>query len=99
MASSGEDNTATREARCSLTENQRMRFVKVGRKVVNIGLVAWAEMDDKNNLSVHFCVPRATAVSGSTGLAASDHYVEEFSGAEAEHLWDAMLAERGGGLV
>jgi hypothetical protein len=76
-----------------------MKFVKVGRKVVNLGLVAWAEMNDQNNLTVHFCVPRATAISKASGPAPSEHHVEEFTGAEAEHLWDAMLSERGGGLV
>jgi hypothetical protein len=55
------------------------------QEVVNLGLVAWAEMDDQNNLTVHFCVPRATVVSGVTHsaasgpTAASDHYMERFT--------------------
>ncbi len=73
-----------------------MKFIPVGAKLVNPGLIAWAERAADGSVTAHFAVPVARAIQGASyplgavAPAASDHYTETFTGAEAEELWDAL---------
>jgi hypothetical protein len=59
-------------------------------------LVAWAELHQNDDVTLHFSVPRATVVSGvqhSAGSppAASDHWFETFTGTVAAAIKKLLL--------
>ena len=72
-----------------------MKLIKVGNKIVNVGLVAWAEKQGIG-VTLHFAVPVARGVAGmsypqtATPPVASDHYSETFSGNDATTLWNEL---------
>jgi len=43
-----------------------MKMLKVGNRIINAGLIAWAERVANGGVVVHFPVPKATSVPGVT---------------------------------
>ncbi len=73
-----------------------MKFIPVGSKLVNPGLIAWAERATDGSVTAPFAVPVARAIQGQSyplgavAPAASDHHTETFTGEEAAELWDGL---------
>ena len=74
-----------------------MKFIKVGNRVINPQLMAWAVRQESNGpVEIHFPVPRAAVVTGATyprgsvPPAASDHYYEVFHGDDADEVWKQL---------
>jgi hypothetical protein len=71
-----------------------MKFIKVGNNIINLAMVAWADRNALGTVTLHFAVPRATTVAGTTYSGnqpiASDHYSMQFSGAEGDEVWKQL---------
>ncbi len=72
-----------------------MKFIEVGKILINAGLVAWADKD-QFGVTLHFTVPVATVPTGVSWPSnvsppvATGHYYQQFSGPEAEEIWNQL---------
>jgi hypothetical protein len=76
-----------------------MKMIKIGDRIINPALIAWAIRDGKNStVAVHFPIQEATAGVGEVSTGTPGHHVERFSGTEAVELWTLLseLASWGG---
>jgi hypothetical protein len=71
-----------------------MRFVKVGEKLVNVALVAYAEREPGGDVVLYFAVPKAPSPSGamSVGATGGPLVTARFGGRDASDLWQQLQA-------
>jgi hypothetical protein len=75
-----------------------MNLVKTDARVINLTHVASIERSTNGELTIHYAVPRASAVSGvshpmnTAPPVATDHYVEIVNGSEAEAIWKQIAS-------